>query len=142
MLSLWVEKVASGSRCINYRIFKEKLEHEFYLTKLSPQLRNAMSRYRCVYNNLPANKFKINGEEPNKNCNLCNAHDIGDEYHYLFKCTYFIEERIVYLNKYFISNPNTLKMKQLFNTRNPKNLRNLAKFQAHILSYFKNSIQA
>ena len=93
-----------------------------------------MSRFRCGYNRLPANKY--NSSESERKCNLCDIHDVGDEFHYLFVCNYFKSERNWYLKKYFIVRPNTLKMNQLFNVKNKKILRNLAIFQALIICTF------
>ena len=134
ILSNWGEKVHSGSRCTNYKIYKHNLEVEFYLTNLSLKHRITMSRFRCGYNRLPANKY--NGSESERKCNLCDAQDVGDEFHYLFVCDYFKRDRNLYLDKYFIVRPNTLKMDQLFNVRNKKMLRNLATFQALIMCTF------
>ena len=137
ILTVWYNKVENGSRCTNYRIFKQTLGLEFYLTNLSPQLRLYMCRFRCGYNRLPVNKFKLKDEnEVDKVCKLCNLREIGDEFHYIFKCSHFQTERNLYLNRYYISRPNTQKMQQLFNTRKKKTLRNLAKFQGIILSKF------
>ena len=134
-----LEKIKNGSRCTNYRIFKQNLQLEFYLTNLSPRFRITMSKFRCGHNRLPANSFKyIRSQDlSEKNCKLCDIGEVGDEYHYLFKCPHFGQERKLYLKKYFISHPNTLKMSQLFNSRNKKVLLNLAKFQAVIMSKFQ-----
>ena len=136
-LSTWSDNVKSGSRCKNYRIFKQKLEVEFYLTNLCPRLRINMSKFRCCNNKLPSNDFRFIGNDLAKICKLCNLKEIGDEYHYLFRCTYFTQERTLYLKKYFSQRPNTLKMNRLFNTRNKKELRNLARFQTIIIETFK-----
>ena len=132
------DKIQTGSRCTNYRIFKENLNLEAYLTKLSPRHRIVMSKFRCGHNKLPVNDFKLFkcDDLSDKNCKLCNLGEIGDEYHYLFCCTYFINERKMYLDKFFFSHPNTLKMSQLYNSENKKILINLAKFQALIMSKF------
>ena len=136
ILSTWNEKVQSGSRCKNYRIFKETLELEFYLTNLKPILRIAMSKFRCANNKLPSNDYRYIGNDAEKICKLCNIKEVGDEFHYLFICTHFKNERKTYLKKYYIVKPNTFKMNKLFNTKNKKTLVMLARFQVAILSYF------
>jgi hypothetical protein len=136
ILSAWNEKVQSGSRCKNYRIFKETLELEFYLTNLKPILRIAMSKFRCANNKLPSNDYRYIGNDAEKICKLCNIKEVGDEFHYLFICTHFKNERKMYLKKYYIVKPNTFKMNKLFNTKNKKTLVMLARFQVAILSYF------
>ena len=135
-VSEWYTKVETGSRCTNYKIFKQNLELEFYLTKLNPCQRINMSKFRCGYNNLPVNKYRFQGNEYDKMCKLCNFGEMGDEFHYLFQCKYFKRERKLYIKRYFRTRPSTYKMKELLNTRNNKTLRNFAKFQGLILSKF------
>ena len=139
IVSVTQEKIQTGSRCTNYKIFKQNLNLEFYLTNLSPRHRIIMSKFRCGYNKLPVNDFRFfrSVDLSEKNCKLCTRGEIGDEYHYLFCCPYFVHERKLYLKKYFISHPNTLKMCKLFNSRNKMVLVNLAKFQAVIMSKFR-----
>ena len=139
LLSVWRNKVETGSRCTNYKLFKQTLKLEYYLSNVSPQLRIIMSRFRCGYNRLPVNIFKQKNEiEVDKSCKLCELGVVGDEYHYLFKCPYFKAERILYLNRYIRINPSTQKMQQLFNTKKKTTLRNLAKFQGIIQLKFQN----
>ena len=64
--------------------------------------------------------------------------EIGNEYHYLFKCSKFNEERIKYIKEYFINNPSEDKMKKLFNESSRKQLLNLAKFVYEVMQVFKN----
>ena len=136
ILSEGNEKVQSGSRCRNYRIFKETLKCELYLTKLNPVLRITMSKFRCCNNKLPSNDYRLIGNSAEKICKLCNIQEIGDEYHYLFICPHFTNKRNMYLKRYFIHHPNTYKMNILFNTKNKKTLVKLARFQAEIMSTF------
>ena len=96
-----------------------------------------MAKFRCGHNKLPVNKYRFIGTEADKLCKLCDTHDRGDEFHYLFICPHFQRERELHLKKYFFTKPNTQKMDILLNTQNKKKLRNLAQFQAKILSYFE-----
>ena len=138
IVSVTQEKIQNGSRCTNYKIYKQNLNLEFYLTNLSPRHRNIMSKFRCGYNRLPVNDFRFlkSTDTSEKHCRLCDQHEIGDEYHYLFCCPFFVHERKMYLKKYFISHPNTQKMCKLFNSKSKMALINLAKFQAVIMSHF------
>ena len=137
ILSGWNEKVQSGSRCKNYRIFKENPNREFYLTNLKPVLRITMSKFRCCHNKLPANTYVVSENDVEKLCKLCNIKEIGDEYHYLFVCPYFSNQRKTFLKSFYIHHPNTYKMHRLFNTKNKNTLIKLAKFMKVILSVFK-----
>lgn len=49
----WVGDVNSNSQCKIYRMFKEKLEFESYLTKLKFTNRNHMCKFRCENSQLP-----------------------------------------------------------------------------------------
>ena len=33
-------------------------------------------------------------------CTLCNLNEIGDEFHYLLKCSFFTDEVLLYTTKY------------------------------------------
>ena len=72
-------------------------------------------------------------------CNICQTNEIGDEFHYLFKCNYFYEDRKKYIKKYYYRHPNMYKLSKIFNNVNDKELLNLAKFVNIIISYFRNS---
>ena len=63
--------------------------------------------------------------------------DIGDEFHYLFKCTFFQEARLKFISRYYFVRPNTLKMDQLFNLTSHAKLIKLCKFVQEILNSFK-----
>ena len=44
---------------------------------------------------------------------LCNLCELGDEFHYLFKCTFFSDERKTLLPKDVIARPNVVKYREL-----------------------------
>ena len=138
IVSVCKDKIQTGSRCNNYKIFKQNLNFEYYLTNLSTRHRITMSKFRCGHNRLPVNDFRFFRTEDLslKNCKLCDRKESGDEFHYLFVCPYFLNDRKKYLNECFIKYPNTEKMCKLFNSRDKKTLVNLAKFQAVIMSRF------
>ena len=71
----------------------------------------------------------------NRICKLCNSSDIGDEFHYLFKCTdvSIKNSRVMYLSKYFFLNPNILKFEMLFNVTNTYQLCKICKLLNIIL---------
>jgi hypothetical protein len=51
----------------------------------------------------------------NRICPLCNNGEIGDTFHYLFKCQYFGNQRKIYIKKNIRINPNIIKFKLFFN---------------------------
>ena len=44
-----------------------------------------------------------------RTCHLCNAEDLGDEYHYLLTYGYFTDKRMTYIAKKYFNNYNILK---------------------------------
>ena len=97
-----------------------------------------MTKFRCSNNKLPANQNRFSEETSDKLCNKCDLEDLGDEFHYLFKCNFFERNRKMYIQNDFTNRPNTLKMKELFNSTDSKVQSNLCKFISVILSNFDN----
>ena len=62
-------------------------------------------------------------------CKLCQMKEVGDDYHYLFICTFFKNPRRKYINKYYYSQPNRNKMAQLYKSHNYIELLNLDRFK-------------
>jgi len=137
----WSSEIFGSSKCSIelsiYRCFKTEPSYEDYLNVLPNNLRVIFNRFRCRNFNIPVEKGSyFNIPLVSRTCNLCNADDIGDEFHYLFECAAFTVDRNKYLKQFFITRPNTLKMNQLFNSDNPKTLRNLASFVKIIMLKF------
>ena len=72
-----------------------------------------------------------------RKCTLCTKNDLGDEFHYLFVCDHFSNERKKYLGPYFYSKPNTYKAGELFQSEKVNDLHNLAMFCKIIMQKFK-----
>ena len=132
----WLETVNTNQYCFNYRIFKKNLIFENYLTDLSFYYRLIFSKFRCKNNKLPVNKQRFDKEILDRNCNLCQNRDLGDEFHYIFICKFFSKERKKYLDHNFCTKPNVLKMQELFNSQEKLTLINLCKFIAIIVKKF------
>jgi hypothetical protein len=130
----WLEEVqSSGINCVNYRLFKHKLDLEPYLLKLPFAFRKSLTKFRIVNHKLPIEKDRYVGIiRENRLCNTCNT--LGDEYHYVFCCTTFAQERKQFLTKYYYNRPNTLKFDALFNTLDVNKLIKLAKFTKSIMN--------
>ena len=59
--------------------------------------RLTLTKFRCGNHRLPINTLRYASiNSSNRYCSLCENQEIGDEYHYLFNCTFFIEERKKY----------------------------------------------
>lgn len=131
----WYNKVYDTPKCLNYRIYKRLHEFEKYLTQLPDDLRKALCNFRCLNNRLPVEKGRFWGvDRDDRICDICNCNSIGDEFHYLFECSFFNNERKQFIPHEYIVKPNTNKFCQLFNSDNYDILFNTAKFCKIILS--------
>ena len=86
------------------------------------------SKFRCRNTKLPVETNTFYGNLGSDRCLLCPQDVVGDEFHYLFSCSYFGDERNLLLKPYYRVNPSTLKMEELFNESgsNKLNLCNMA----------------
>ena len=134
----WSNEINDTRQCSNYKIFKNILCSENYLTELEFSERIKLCKFRCGNHNLPVSKNRyVHDLNPaDAHCNLCDYRDTGDEFHYLFVCKAFKQQREMYLKRYYYTNPNTCKFKQLFNLKSGKNFRNMVKFVCYIISCF------
>ena len=96
---------------------------------LPSDLRMYLCKLRCHSNNLPIETGRFfNIDRSERHCNLCNANELGDEFHYLFKCTFFNNVRAIFLPRNICNNLNVLKLKELMNTSDLFTLTGIAKF--------------
>lgn len=132
----WSNDVFNNSKCYNYRMFKKSLIIENYLLKLPLSLRIPLTKYRLSNHKLPIECGRYEQlERGERKCSSCNV--LGDEYHYLFQCVLFVNERISFLPKYYWSDVNAEKYHLLLSSSNFKKLYKLANFVKIILSEFK-----
>ena len=76
-------------------------------------------------------------ERDDQICKTCGLNRLGDEYHYLFECTYFEEQRRMYLPRDLPRHPNTVIFENVMNSNDLPVLFKLSKFCKDILSTFK-----
>ena len=124
----WCSDMFVHDNCSNYRIFKEDLKLESYLSLLDVKQSNVLVKFRCRNSNLPVCKKGFVSENQSIVCSLCDAVEIGDEFHYLFKCRKFNESRRLFIKRYYRQNSNILKMHELLTSTNKRVLKNLVKF--------------
>ena len=137
----WSIAVFNNSVCLNYRVMTDRKYLQNYLLKLPSQYMYAICKFKCANHRMPIVTGRYTGVEvDNRTCDLCNLNpkEIGDEFHYLFNCPFFREDRVKYIKKFFYTNPNMYKMTQLFNYVGYKEMLNLGKFIYIILSHFRN----
>ena len=133
----WSNNVMNSAKCLNYRIYKSDFCFEKYLTVLPSDLRMYLCKFRCLSNKLPIETGRFfNIDRSERHCNLCNANELGDEFHYLFKCTFFKNVRAKFLPLNICKNPNVLKFKELMNTSDLFTLTGIAKFCKSVIKTF------
>lgn len=133
----WNEEVMKNSHCTNYRIFKNSLQIEKYITTLDKKDRISFCKFRCGNHKLPIVTGRYQGiAKEDRLCSLCNSHQLGDEFHYLFECSSLYDKRQMYIKPYYRQRPNALKMHALLNTQDDSELVNLAKFCTCIMNKF------
>ena len=111
-----------------------------YLINLPSQYMFAFCKFKCANHKFPIVTGRYNGLPIDERiCTLCNMNEIGDEFHYLYKCIHFNDVRLKYLKRYYYTHPSMEKTEQLFNIKNKKKTLNLAKFIYQIVQYFKNN---
>ena len=66
-------------------------------------------------------------------CELCLSDKLGDEFHYLFQCSYFVDQQKAYISKDLLKRPNVVSFEKLMNTKDLQALFKLGKFCKEIL---------
>ena len=135
----WRANIFDSSKCSNYRIFKTNFGFEDYLVNLLPKTRVLFTKFRCRNHKLPVESGIYTGViKEERICMLCNMQDVGDEFHYIFKCEHFRNQRRELLKYYYRHHISSLKMNALFNAKGAE-LKNLCKFIKVIIQDVKNS---
>ena len=110
----WLENIQKNSKTLNCRLFKDKLEFENYFDILEDRDISIFCPFRTVNHKLPIEYGRWNNiQRENWVCNLCNSQDLGDEFHYLLKCSFMSDMRKNCINNIFFRNANILKFGEL-----------------------------
>ena len=108
--------------------------YEKYLHSTPKSLLYPIIKFRTRNHRLPIETGNWNRTPVNeRKCQICNK--IGDEFHFLFECLIFENERKQFIKPYFYRHPNTYKLEKLFNTNNKKVFLNLCKMSNVILRH-------
>ena len=125
----WQHDIMNSNKTIVYRIYKDTHCYENYLSKLNSKSRLALCRFRLSNHKLPIERGRFsNIERERRFCQLCNENMIGDEFHFILECPALQHLREHFLPKYCQTCPNTLKLYNLFTTRNMNILNRLCKY--------------
>ena len=146
----WRAKESQSHKALVYFSFKQNLELEKYFTILPRKSYLLIFKLRTANHKLPVetsrwersarNERTARNERNARNeqlCPLCNIRDIGDEFHYIFKCSFFDQERMKFLKPYFLTRPSMYKLGQLVQTSNEGMLKKLCIFLKIIFDNFK-----
>ena len=138
-LQHWFSLINSSSSGITYRIFKKQYGNNKYFSILKNSQCRILTAFRTRNHRLPIEVGRW-GNIPisERICHLCKS-EIGDEFHYIFKCTSFNDERKSYTKAYFRNHPNTYKMNELMNSTNTLVLKQLTCFTEKIMKTLKAS---
>lgn len=113
----WNQIVYTSPKATSYRLYKETWGVEQYLTKLPPELRIPMCKFRTTNHRLAIERLRyVNVPRQNRTCHMCNSNQLGDEFHFLFNCQELNRIRSIYIPLYFTSRPNVIKFKQIMTT--------------------------
>ena len=119
---------AASSSSSNYKLFKIDFVKSKYFELVSEYLSKRFLSYRTRNHRLPVEVGRWSGIPLHeRKCNRCSS-DIGDEYHYLLICPYFLSQRKQFIKPYYYTRPNVLKYKDLMNCNNKSQLNNLCRF--------------
>lgn len=134
----WRSQVHESRSCLNYRIFKDEFQFERYLNDVPFNLAIQFLKFRCRNSKLPVVVGQYQNNDINERlCNLCVSNVIGDEYHYLFECSYFLNLRKKYLPRIYVIHPNAYKFAQLMTYSNKYILIKVCLFVKCILAHFR-----
>ena len=132
----WKNSINNCKKCSLYKFFKTDLTFEKYLIELNGDLRICLTKFRLCNHKLPIELGRhMNIIRNERICVFCNK-DLGDEYHYVFSCDKFINERHKFIPKVCIQKPSSDKFCQLMGSGNSNIIMKLAKFTKLILKAF------
>ena len=136
-LQHWYGLLETSSKSLTYQIFKTELKLEPYLINLSQKSKVCFTKFRTSNHRLPIETGRWNNIERNDRiCPKCNSGDVGDEYHYIFKCAHFEDVRKKYIHEKYWNYPSINKMKILFNSTDITQIGKLCSFIRIIMNSF------
>lgn len=115
----WQQYLDGSNRCILYRAIKPQFGFCDILDTTQTHLLTYFTRFKVGNHKLPVETGRWDGTPfAERYCQRC-PREIGDEFHYLFTCPLFTNERNKFIKQYYIKHPNMHKMCTLFNKIKP-----------------------
>lgn len=125
----WNNIVNNSNKAINYRMFKTEFKLEDFYLELSDTILQPIINYRLCNNHLPVELGRFQNIERNaRRCSLCNSTEIGDEFHYLFHCSFFDRARRLYLPNVTPRNANIFHFQRIMCENDFDKLKNISIF--------------
>lgn len=126
----WSSRLEESSRASFYSsVSSFQFQNYLNLVKVK-KYRNAIARLKCSSHRLEIESWRwhkpIRKLIDERLCTNCNV--VENDYHFLFECCLYNDLRIQYMDSYFYTNPNQLKLKQLFQGTHEKQVIDLAMF--------------
>ena len=122
-----LEYIIDNVEFSTYRIFKDSIKMEEYISYLPSHLMYSLLNFRTGSFILPSN-CRSNIPRVERSCRKCDLRQLGDEYNFLFECPVLEGLRHELIPEYFRNRPNAEKMSQLLNSQNKRNINSVAKF--------------
>lgn len=129
-LSNWYSLVEDSPNSTFYKAFKRSFSREPYLSYSQNSLIFNFAKFRTRNHRLPVETGGWSRQPTPLNerfCPYC-RNKIGDEFHYLFECNRFENERKRYLKRYYYIRPNMFKVEQLSCMKHTPTFFKLVKF--------------
>jgi hypothetical protein len=102
----------NSSKALNYRLYKQIFEFENYFNILENKDIFTFCKFRTTNTKLPIETGRWNNiARENRKCQLCQENQIGDEFHYIMRCSYFHDKRESCIEKRYLTRINVLKFK-------------------------------
>ena len=92
--------LTSIPKCLYVRLYKFEHKFEEFFSILDGKLLQSFINFRMCNNHLLIEKGHWQDmPRHHRVCNICNSNKLADEFHYLFKCGYFGDNRSIVINK-------------------------------------------
>ena len=99
----------------------------------------SLFKFRTENHKFPVETGRWNDTEyAERKCNLCDLNDIGDNFHYLLVCPYFLTDRKRYLSSRFYTRPNILLYQELLAISGKNDLEKISVFTRILMNKFSN----
>ena len=117
----WRGKALQSHKALAYFNFKQELRLDHYFITLPRKFYILFFKLRTSNHKLPIEVGRWDGTVLfDRKCNLCSSNDIGDEFHFICKCSHFPEARSTYVKSYYTNRPSMFKFCQLLKSTNVK----------------------